>query len=41
MVQDEAELIRVDTAFGNLPLGVDDAGSQTCHDGVIYHGTNL
>lgn len=41
MVQDEAELIRVDPALGSLPFGVDDARSQTCHHRVIHHRTNL
>lgn len=41
VVQDEAELIRVETALGSLPFGVDDARSQTCHHRVIHHSTNL
>lgn len=41
MVQDEAKLIRVQARLWDLPLGVDNAGSQTGHCGVIHDGAHL
>lgn len=41
VVEDEAELIRVNSTLWSLAFGVDDAGSQARHHRVIHHHTNL
>lgn len=41
MVQDEAELIRVNSTLWSLTFSVDDARSQASHHRFIHHHTNL